>query len=79
MSAFEQLTTMSRQDLVGRFDHAMQSTAVGASWWRDEIFRRDFDQQNRTLIEMTRNIRFMTAVVTALTVANVVLVLYTII
>jgi len=67
VSAFEQLTTMTRPDLVGRFDHAMQTTIVGADYWREEIFRRDFEEQNRQLLSMTRHIRWLTALVAVLT------------
>ena len=70
--SYHELRELSREALVREYDRVAPSTVFGLSFLRDEVARRDFEEQNAQLVAMTRHIRLMTAVITVLTMVNVV-------
>ena len=73
--SYEKLRQLSTEDLIRRYDHKAESTAVGLSFIREEIARREAEKQTRHMLELTRQMRALTIVITILTVINVVAVL----
>ena len=66
---YKTLQTLSRDALIAEYDRLSSSTVLGLGFYRDEIFRRDFEEQNRQLLGMTAHIRWLTALVAVLTFA----------
>lgn len=74
---FEKLAALTREQLVERYDTAAQhvGTGYGITYLRDEIFRRDSEEQTRRIVDMTGTMRNLTWAIFILTVINVLLVL----
>jgi hypothetical protein len=63
---YEQLTGMSKADLIAAYNEESPNVMVGLEWFRFELWRREASTQTRTVI-------WLTGVMTLLTVANVAL------
>ena len=63
---YEQLTGMSKADLIAAYNEGSPNVMVGLEWFRFELWRREASTQTRTVI-------WLTGVMTLLTVANVAL------
>ncbi|MBW7997982.1 MAG: hypothetical protein FVQ81_15710 [Candidatus Glassbacteria bacterium] len=75
---YQQLKSLSREKLIEEYDQKASSTVIGLNFLREEIARRDFEEQNRLIIAMTQEIRNLTIFVAVLTLINVILVAFTI-
>lgn len=71
---FDELSRMSREDLVDYYDATTPSVVVGLDFIRQEIARRDAQAANEAMMAMTRQMRNMTGAITLLTIVNVILV-----
>lgn len=71
---YEQLERLSLRDLKRAYDLSTENTAVGVSFYREEIARREADELNKRLSALTAQMRNMTFVIVVLTVINIVLV-----
>jgi len=69
-----ELQALSDQDLVARYDAAAAHTVVGTGFYRDELARRHIARESARILELTKSMRTLTWIITALTAANVVLV-----
>jgi hypothetical protein len=85
--SYADLRRMSMEDLLREYDRLAGSTEVGLSFYREEIARRELAEQSQQILTLTAAMRNMTAdigkwtqvvmwltiIVTALTVINVIL------
>ena len=69
---FADLEQMSRDDLVALYDKETANVVTGLDFIRSEIFRRDTAEANKVMLALTKKIAWLTAVVTVLTIVNVV-------
>ena len=69
---YNELCSLSREDLVDLYDQKAQSTELSLGFVRQEIWLRDSDRLNRNIERMTRRIQYMTIAIVVLTVINVV-------
>ena len=76
-TSYEQLRKMTVEELVKDYDLIAQQTRLGLSFYRNEIARRDGEEQTRQMIDMTRQIRTLTLWIAGLTVVNLLMVAYT--
>lgn len=70
--SYAQLAALSNDQLIEEYDRVAGRTEVGLSFIREELWRRDIQQQNERLERMTNHIRLMTAAITVLTIVNVI-------
>jgi hypothetical protein len=75
---YEQLGSLSDQDLIDRYDAAAQRTVVGTDFYLDELNRRAQARQSTAILELTRQVRNLTVIITLLTIINVALVAVTV-
>lgn len=64
-------------ELIRRHDAKAKSTVVGTSHYLKELERRDDERMTQTMIEYTRRIKYMTLLITIMTLTNVILIVYT--
>jgi len=76
-TSYAELRKLSRADLEARYDAAAENTVVGLGFLREEIARRELEDQNAKMLKWTQEIRNLTRVITVLTVFNVLLVVVT--
>lgn len=74
----EQLASMSDQDLVDQYNAAAQHTVVGTGFYLDELNRRAQARQSTAILDLTRQVRNLTIIITILTIVNVALVAVTV-
>ena len=74
---YYELRALSKDDLIRQYDQIAPSTVPGLAFVREELARREFEEQNQRMITMTDQIRRMTRLITWLTVANTILVAFT--
>ena len=74
----EKLQSLTRKELVESYNKVAQSTQVGLDFWREEIWRRDVEEQTQRMLVLTRQMRNMTIAITVLTVINVAVFLYSV-
>lgn len=79
--AYDTLKSTSKDALVARYNEIAKSTALGLQFYREELARREADEQNQRMLEFTRQMRNMTIAITVmtfvvllLTIANIYLV-----
>ena len=63
---YEELTGLPQADLIAAYNETAPDVVVGLEWFRFELWRREAGRQTRAVI-------WLTAVMTVLTLANVVL------
>jgi signal transduction histidine kinase len=73
-----QLASLSDQDLVDRYDAAAQTTVVGTGFYLDELNRRAQARQSAAILDLTRQVRNLTVIITLLTIINIALVAVTV-
>ncbi len=67
--AYEQLTGMSKADLISAYNDTARNTVVGLEWYRFELWRREASRQTTAVIWLTVVIMVLTAANVALAVA----------
>lgn len=72
VSSYKELSELSREELIEKFDYSAPSTSLGVSFYRQELRHRDEEEFSRNMQRLTRIICWLTAVVTVLTAVNVV-------
>lgn len=75
---YEDLRALSKDVLIREYDSLASTTQPGLSFFRDEIMRRQFEEQNNRMLSMTHQIRALTWVLASLTLLNVVFVAWAI-
>ena len=71
-----QLAALSDEELAARYDSLAQNTAIGTSFYLDEITRRQLAAESRRMLGLTRTMARLTWFVAVLTVVNVAAVVY---
>jgi hypothetical protein len=74
----DKLQSLTRKELVESYNRVAPSTNVGLDFLREEIWRRDVDEQTKRMLAFTRHMRNMTIAITVLTVINVAVFLYSV-
>ncbi len=69
---YEQLRDLTREQLVKEYDKIAKNTQIGLNFLREEIARRDAEEQTAQMLTMTRQMRTLTVVIAVLTVINVI-------
>lgn len=75
---YEQLVSLSDQDLVDGYNAAAERTVVGTGFYLDELNRRAQTRQSTSILDLTRQVRNLTVIITILTVINAALVAVTV-
>jgi hypothetical protein len=75
---YEQLGSLSDQDLIDGYNAAAQTTVVGTGFYLDELNRRAQARQSATILDLTRQVRNLTVIITLLTIINAALVAVTV-
>jgi hypothetical protein len=66
---YEELTGMSKADLITAYNDASPNVIIGLEWFRFELWRREAASQTRAVIWLTVGIAVLTAANVALAVA----------
>ena len=74
VETYKQLRAMPLDQLVELYDGSAKHTDFGLGFIREEIARRDAEVQTEQMIVLTRQILWLSAVMTLLTVVNVMVV-----
>ena len=69
------LRELTDDELISLHDGVAIHTAVGLTYYLDEIYRRDQDKQTKIMLHYTKQMLGLTVVVTVLTVINVIAVI----
>lgn len=69
---YETLRSLSKEELIRIYDGHTSNTYCGLDFYREEIARRDAEEQTAMVVTMTRQMRSLTIVITILTVINVI-------
>ncbi len=70
--SYQQLLEMSDEQLIAAHDRAARNTALGLNYFLEELRRRAVDRQTERTIELTKAIKRLTWVITALTIVSAV-------
>ena len=71
-NSYAKLRALTTEQLVELYDHRAQHADVGVAFVREEIARREAKKQTAAIAHMTRTMRNLTWVITALTAVNVI-------
>ncbi|MGK9282002.1 hypothetical protein [Sinorhizobium meliloti] len=65
--SYEQLRKKSKEVLVREHDDKAQSTQLGLGFYREEIARREAEEQSQIILNFTKQMRDMTIAITVMT------------
>lgn len=57
-------------ELIAEYDRLAPNAQIGIAYIRDEILRRDLEEQTKDMTQMTREVRSLTRWIAGLTVVN---------
>ena len=66
-----ELRSMSEADLIRRHDEEAQSTVTGVDYCLDELHRREQERHTLAMLALTKQMRWMTVVITIATIVGV--------
>jgi len=75
--SYAELRKMPMDELVQRYDQHTENRSLGIGFYREEIARREMQEETTAIRQMTRQMRNMTIVITVLTAMNIFLFLCT--
>ena len=67
---YKDLTNTPTDELIRDYNEKAQTTEVGLSFLREELFRRALEQTNQRMLVVSRRMLFLTAVVTVMTITS---------
>jgi hypothetical protein len=70
MESYEQLTSMTDEQLIAVFNADRQHVSTGKQWYLDEITRRRTDRATEALVRLTKQLALLTWLIAALTAAG---------
>lgn len=76
---FEHLLTLTDEELIRLYDAEAEHTVIGTTFYMGELSRRMQARQAVEMLAFTKQVRNLTILITLLTVANVVLVVLTLV
>ncbi|MDE3809966.1 hypothetical protein I7I49_06690 [Sinorhizobium meliloti] len=65
--SYEQLRKKSKEVLVREHDDKAQSAQLGLGFYREEIARREAEEQSQIILNFTKQMRDMTIAITVMT------------
>ena len=65
-----ELRALSEEELIKQYDATATETVVGLDFLREELARRETAAATQSMVEMTRQMRHMTIIITVLTFVN---------
>ena len=68
--SFAEWRQLSTDELIREYDHLAPHAQVGIAFIRDEILRRDVEEQTERMVRMTGEVRSLTRWIAGLTVVN---------
>lgn len=71
-NSYAKLRALTLEQLVELYDSRAQHADVGIAFVREEISRRETERQTAAITQMTKTMRDLTWIITALTAVNVV-------
>ncbi|MHC4872691.1 MAG: hypothetical protein ACYTFY_12685 [Planctomycetota bacterium] len=69
--SWEDLKLLSDEELIKDYDLRADKTIVGINYYLEELRHRDIDRQTSAMLEYTKEIKYMTIVVTIATIINI--------
>jgi hypothetical protein len=75
--SYAKLRRLSREELIELHDMEAAFAQSGVSYYLDEIWRRDTEEQTKTMVSLTKRMGWIAALILVLTATNVVAVLIT--
>ncbi|MCZ7673804.1 MAG: hypothetical protein M5U34_45140 [Chloroflexi bacterium] len=73
--SYEELRKLTKEQLIQKYDSLAKSTQIGLNFLRDEIARRDAEEQTAQMIQVNNQMRNMTIIITVFTIINVIAVI----
>jgi hypothetical protein len=73
--SYEELRKLTKEQLIQEYDKRARSTQIGLDFLREEIARRDAEEQTVQMLRMTAQMRTMTIVIMVFTIINVIAVI----
>ncbi len=70
---YKKLRETSKETLIHNYDVVATHTTPGLNYYRDEIARRDAEEQSQIILKFTKQMRDMTIAITAMTALVLVL------
>ena len=77
VNSYAKLRGLSMDELVHLYDERAKTADVGMGFIREEISRREAEKQTAAISSVTKQMRDMTAWITGLTIANVIVAVIT--
>ena len=72
MESYEELTSMTDEQLIAVFDADRHNVVVGKQWYLDEMTRRRTDRASEALVKLTRQLALLTVLIAVLTAGGTV-------
>lgn len=72
-STYAELRSMSKAELIKAYDAQAKPVTISLDLYRQEIFRREQEEQTLSMLRYTKWISFMTLVMTLATIVNVII------
>jgi hypothetical protein len=74
METYKDLHKLTKEELEAKYDQVAKNTTAGLSFYREELARREAEEQNQRMLKMTQQMKNLTIAITILTVINVVVI-----
>ena len=68
--SFAEWRRVSRDELIAEYDRLAPNVQIGIAFIRDEILRRDVEEQTKDMMQMTAEVRSLTCWIAGLTLVN---------
>jgi hypothetical protein len=68
---YHELTNLSFEELIQRYDKTAQQTSIGLNYYTEEIARRRSEKSEKLMLTYTKWITIMTGVMLLCTIINV--------
>lgn len=67
VESYKKLRETSKDTLIQQYDAVATHTTPGLNYYRDEIARRDAEEQSQVILKFTKQMRDMTVAITVMT------------
>lgn len=72
MKTYQELRKLSKDQLIQEYDNKAVHTEPGLDFYKEEIARRDAEEQTKQMMRINNQMRIMTIIITILTIINVI-------
>ena len=73
---WEELKAMSDEQLIKEHDQVAKHVQVATRYYLDELRHRQYERHTKAMLNYTRQMKWMTLMITAFTIANILLACY---